>query len=499
MDEGGLPSPGQESRLMRSVVADPLEDGGIAGFGSRLRRGTITAEAATEAYLARIDALDGALGAYECVAADDARRQARVVDALLRSRIDLGPLMGVPVAIKDLFAVDGMPITAGSNLDVSDIVGDEGCFVRRLKRAGCVILGKLKTVEFALGSTGVNYRRGSPRNPWDPALHRLAAGSSSGSGVAMAAGLCGFAIGTDTGGSVRGPAAFCGVVGVKATAGAWPMDGIFPASETFDSIGPLTRSAEDAALVMAALLDAALPPPAPIAGMRLGKLSGFFEKADARVRGCVEAALGALAKAGADIVEVDQLDIAELSETSLHFPTIARAEFIARFGRERFLAGRDDMNPDIASRASAGLSIPADAYVRALHRHRELQAVGNRMMAGVDAWIAPTKWHLPPPCPANWRDLDGDRELDEHCSGPTRAVNVLGMCAISLPVQQYGAPLPVGMQVICPSSAELRLLAIARSIERVIGRPSIPDLRSFLRASSEDHESKTPESGEKST
>jgi aspartyl-tRNA(Asn)/glutamyl-tRNA(Gln) amidotransferase subunit A len=451
-----------------------------------LRRGAITAEAATEAYLARIDALDGALGAYEYVAADDARRQARVVDALLRSGTDLGPLTGVPIAIKDLFAVDGMPTTAGSNLDVTEIVGDEGNFVRRLKRAGCVILGKLKTVEFALGSTGVNYRRGSPRNPWDSALHRLAAGSSSGSGVAMAAGLCGFAIGTDTGGSVRGPAAFCGVVGVKATAGAWPMDGIFPASETFDSIGPLTRSAEDAAIVVATLLDARPPPPAPMVGMRLGKLSAFFDQADAHVLGCIDAALAALANAGAEIVEVDTCDIAELDETSPHFPTIARAEFVARFGRERLLAGRGRMNPDIASRASAGLSVPADAYIQALHRHRELHAVGQRKIAGVDAWVAPTKWHLPPLCPADWRDLDGDRQLDELCAGPTRAVNVLGMCAISLPIQQYGAPLPVGMQVICPPSAEFRLLAIARSIERVIGRSPTPDLQGFLRTSAKN-------------
>src|ERR1700722_12345781 len=120
---------------MRSVAPDPLEDGGIAGFGSRLRGGAITAEAAAEAYLARIDALDGALGAYEYVAADDARHQACAVDALLRSRTDLGPLMGVPVAIKDVFAVDGMPTTAGSNLGVAEIAGGEGGFGRLLKAA----------------------------------------------------------------------------------------------------------------------------------------------------------------------------------------------------------------------------------------------------------------------------------------------------------------------------------------------------------------------------
>ena len=146
-----------------------------------------------------------------------------------------------------------MPTTAGSNVDASDIIGGEGTFVRALRQAGCVILGKAMTVEFAIGSTGTNYNRGTPRNPWETEVFRLPSGSSSGSGVAVAAGLCGFAIGTDTGGSIRGPAAFCGTFGLKTSPGTWPLDGVFPMSKTLDTIGPMTKTAADAAVVWAAL------------------------------------------------------------------------------------------------------------------------------------------------------------------------------------------------------------------------------------------------------
>ena len=140
------------------------------------------------------------------------------------------------MAVKDLLAVDGMPTTAGSNVDVADLIGPEGRFVKCLKRAGCVILGKTKTVEFALGGAGSNRVRGTPRNPWDAEVFRAPGGSSSGSVVAMASGMCGFAIGSDTVVRVRGPAAFCGVFGLKTTTGLWPTDGVFPLSPTLDTL-----------------------------------------------------------------------------------------------------------------------------------------------------------------------------------------------------------------------------------------------------------------------
>jgi aspartyl-tRNA(Asn)/glutamyl-tRNA(Gln) amidotransferase subunit A len=200
-----------------TLVPDPLAQGGIAGYGRRLRQGAITAAAATEAYLERIAALDPKLGAYQHVAAEQALASARALDRLLAAGTDLGPLMGVPVAIKDIFAVDGMPTTAGSQLEVADLIGPEGPFVQALRRAGCVILGKVKTVEFALGAVGISRPRGTPWNPWDAAMHRIPGGSSSGPAVAVAAGLCGSAIGSDTGGSVRLPACFCGTFGLKTS------------------------------------------------------------------------------------------------------------------------------------------------------------------------------------------------------------------------------------------------------------------------------------------
>ncbi len=222
---------------MGTLPADPLADGGITAFGRRLRQGEISAELATNSYLQRIETLEPRLQAFEHVAAEEALAAAQAIDRLLAAGTDLGPLMGVPVAIKDLFAVEGMPTTAGSNIDVIDIIGPEGSFVKNLKRAGCVILGKTKTVEFALGAAGTNRVRGTPRNPWDAKVFRVPGGSSSGSAVAVATGMCGFAIGSDTGGSVRIPAALCGTIGLKTTVGLWPLDGVFPLAPSFDTIG----------------------------------------------------------------------------------------------------------------------------------------------------------------------------------------------------------------------------------------------------------------------
>lgn len=463
---------------MTTLSPDPLARG-IQEFARELRRGDTSAAQATDAYLSRIEALDGVLGAYEHVAADQARNQAQAIDQLIRSGTDLGPLMGVPVSIKDIFAVDGMPTTSGSNVDVTDLVGSEGSFIKRLKQAGCVILGKAKTVEFALGSSGTNYARGTPRNPWDAASFRLASGSSSGSAVAVAAGLCGFSIGSDTGGSIRGPAGFCGVVGLKTTGGLWPLDGAFPLSKTFDSIGSLNASAEDAAQTIAALLGRQRPAPAPLSGLRLGRVSPLFEDADQKVTECIDAALNALAAQGAEIIEVVLPDLAAANDV---FTTISRPELIAALGRERFSAIRDQMNIDVADRAAPGLSITADVYIEAMWRHHRFRELGRQAMRDVDAWIAPSKLKLPPVFPGKFVSLEKDKELISLCAGPTRVANTFGFCAISQPVQQYGADLPIGMQIMCGEFDELRLLSIALAVERVIGRPAKPDISAFLRS-----------------
>ncbi|HAK53815.1 MAG TPA: amidase, partial [Gammaproteobacteria bacterium] len=185
--------------MKSNLTEDPLKGIDIASFGASLRRGETTSEDATRAYLSRIGALDKKLEAYQYIAEEYAIETARAMDALLASGNDLGPLMGVPVAIKDIYAVDGMPTTNGSLIKTDHITGPEGKFVRKLKQAGCVILGKTRTVEFALGVTGINEARGTPWSPWDLSNKRIPGGSSSGSAVATAAGLCMFAMGSDTG------------------------------------------------------------------------------------------------------------------------------------------------------------------------------------------------------------------------------------------------------------------------------------------------------------
>ncbi|MDG2286992.1 MAG: amidase, partial [Alphaproteobacteria bacterium] len=297
---------------MTHCPTEPLENGGIAKYAQDLRAGRITAAAATRAYLDRIEALDHKLGAFQHVAAEQAMAAATAIDQLLAAGTDLGPLMGVPVGIKDIYAVEGMPTTNGSLYDASHITGPEGRFVRGLKQAGCVVLGKTKTVEYALGATGVNEARGTPWNPWDLETHRMPGGSSSGSGVATAAGLCAFAMGSDTGGSVRIPACFNGIFGHKTTIGMLPTDGVFPLSPTLDTVGPLTRSAADAAIIHAIMTGEDIPAAAPLAGLRLGRpTSFFFEDAEPEVLACVEAALASLVEAGVEIVDVDIPDARE--------------------------------------------------------------------------------------------------------------------------------------------------------------------------------------------
>jgi len=462
---------------MAGLIPDPLAAGGIAGFGERLRRGETTAEATVEAYLKRIEALEPRLGAFEHVASEQALGAAHALDRLLAAGTDLGPLMGVPVAVKDLFAVEGMPTTAGSNLDVSATIGPEGTFVKALKRAGCVIMGKTKTVEFALGGAGTNVVRGTPWNPWDATRHRAPGGSSSGSAVAVAAGLSAFAIGSDTGGSVRGPAAWCGVFGLKTTVGLWPTDGVFPLSRTLDSIGPLTRSAADAAVVFAALSGRPTATPAPWRGLRLGKpASFFFDDLDDDVERCSAAMIAALAGAGAEIVDIDLPEVAELSAI---FAPVSATELIAVLGRKRFLAERHRMDPVVAGRAALGLETTADAYIRLKWRHRDLCRIMDQRMRGFDGWITPTRNIVAPPV-ADYDTSEAGVKRAAKTGLNTRPGNLFGFCGTSSPIHALGSDLPVGFQVLCPARAEERALSIARAFEAIVGAPPLPDLSAFL-------------------
>ncbi len=457
---------------MTSFPSDPLESGGIAGFSADLRAGRATATAVTRAYLDRIAALDDRLGAFQHVAEQQAMATANAIDNLLAAGTDLGPLMGVPVGIKDIYAVDGMPITNGSLYDASHITGPEGPFVKRLKSAGCIILGKTRTVEFALGATGVSSARGTPWNPWDPETHRTPGGSSSGSGVAMAAGLCAFAMGSDTGGSVRIPACLNGIFGHKTTIGLFPTDGVFPLSSTLDTLGPLTRTAADAAIIHATMTGEDLPVAAELRGLRLGRpTSFFFEDIDPDVMACVEQALAFLVEAGVEIVDVD---IPDAHERDWLFPSICPPELLAALGEDAFRQLQPNMDPVIAARAEKGFEVSGRQHAAAIARHRQLAKLAEAAMEGLDGWVAPTCPFVP--LPVDSFDDPAALARSMLASRNCQPGNLFRLCAITTPVHRFGSNLPVGLQVICRHGADTQALSIGMAIESHFGPSPRPDL-----------------------
>ena len=451
---------------------DPLADGGIAVFAENLRAGRTTICKVTSAYLDRIESLDTKLGAFQYVAKEQAMAAAEAMDKLLASGTDLGPLMGVPIGIKDIYAVDQMPTTNGSLFDASGITGSEGRFVTGLKQAGCIILGKTKTVEFALGATGVNEARGTPWNPWDLKVHRTPGGSSSGSGVATAAGLCAFAMGSDTGGSVRIPACFNGIFGHKTSIGLLPTDGVFPLSPTLDTLGPLTRNAADAAIIHAIMTGSDIPAPAPLKGLRLGKPTRFFfDNLDPEVESCVELALQSLMDAGVEIVEVE---IPDPNERDWVFPAIAPPEFLAAIGENDFHQALPNMDRVTGARAKKGLDITGMQHAAAIIRHNQLADLADDAFEGLDGWVSPTCTFLPMPV-ADLAEA-GAAEKSAQASRNTQPGNIFKLCAITTPVHQFGSPLPVGLQVMCRRGFDTHALSIGLALETHFGPGAKPNL-----------------------
>ena len=444
-------------------------------FGARFRRGEISAHETAATMLARIEALEPKLAAFVFVDPERALAHAEGIDRLRAAGVDLGPLMGVPVAIKDLFSVANMPTLAGSRVNIADLVPAQGRFVTGLQRNGCIILGKTTTTEFALGGYNLTHRL--PHNPCDPAVARMTGGSSHGSAVAMAAGLAGFTIGSDTGGSVRLPAALCGVVGYKTTAGHWPEDGIFPLSRHMDSIGTFTAGMADAALIHAALSSRKPLPPLRPEGLVLGlPINHFLDRLDAAVQSCFARALDMLRAAGARIVDID---VPEAAEIDVVFGRLIPAELIGFLGRDRFLAQESRMDPVAAARARAGLELAADEYVRLTARQRALIAIMEERSRGIDAWITPTVAVLPEPA-ADFRDVETVAAWNRLTTRNTRPGNLFGQCGVSLPIHHLGAALPVGLQLCGVPDGDERLLALANAVELVVGRPRVPNRDALL-------------------
>lgn len=454
---------------------DPLAATSLAVLAKRVETGEVTALDLVDTYLARIDCLDPVLEAFEYVAEDSARAQARDIDARRLAGEPLGPLAGLPVAVKDLFVVDGMPTRGGSNLDLSELLPErEGPVVAELRTADAIIIGKTRTVEFAFGASGINLSRGTPWNPADASRRRVPGGSSSGSAVAVAAGLAAFALGSDTGGSVRIPAALCGIFGLKTSFGLWSTDGVLPLSPTFDTVGLLTRTAADAARVFETLSRTTLPMAPDISHVHLAHPRGYELPLEPDVRDAFHAAVKRLRKAGATFGIVE---MSEAAERAAVFPVVLATELMDFFGVERFAAERGRIDPVIAERMARGLDPDRTPYADALSRHRTLTNVMTERLAGFDGWVAPTT-AIVAPTADDFGDVERGLQLTLAITGNTQPANLFGQCAVTLPLRSPS--LPVGFQIAGAPGGDAALLALACEVEGVLGDAGSLDVAGFV-------------------
>lgn len=446
-------------------MVPPLALRGLATLADELRQRRLSAESVAQEALDRIDSLEPKLEAFTCVARERALSAARDIDGKRSRGESLSPLAGLPIAIKDLFSVDGLPTTAGSQLDIRDLVPPQGRLMSRLLAAGCVPLGKTRTTEFALG--GFNLNRPPPWNPCDLEARRMTGGSSHGSAVAMAANLAAFALGSDTGGSVRWPAALCGVVGYKASVGYWPGDGIFPLSPEMDSPGIFTVTANDAAFVEAAIASRPLGAMPGIDSLRLAlPTEHFLENLEAPVAACFEAAVRRLSAAGARIVELPVPEAAWIDDI---FACLVPADLLGFLGRERFSRDRSLLDPVAAARLDRGFAVSAEEYAKVVALRRQAERQVAERSGGIDAWISPTVPVLPHPI-AQYRTVGDVAAWNRLATQNTRPGNLFGQCGVSLPIHHLGAALPVGLQLTASGGQDARLLDVSRAVEALLAR-----------------------------
>ena len=437
----------------------------IVEAGHRLRAKTLTAEALTEACLANIAARNDELKAFITVTAEVARTAARQADHERAAGLDRGPLHGIPIALKDLIDQAGAPTTAGSSVRPLTPVGTDAIVTARLKAAGAVLVGKTNLHEFAFGTTSEDSAFGAVRNPLDTT--RSAGGSSGGSAAALRAGMALGAIGTDTGGSIRIPAAACGLVGLKPGFGEVPVDGVVPLSTTLDHVGPLARTVADAAAILGVLSRVtlrALQPP-PVARLRLGRLTGYFEELiEPAVRAAYESALDRLSGAGVRITSVSVPHAADAAAIYLHICLPEAAAYHA----ETLERCPERYAPNVRVRLEMGRYILAEDYLRAQTARLVLQREVEVALADVDALVLPTLPIVAPTLGLETVDFGGRREAVRAVMlRLTQPFNLSRHPAVALPCGT-AAGLPVSMQVVGKHARTGALLDLCAALGPIV-------------------------------
>ena len=425
----------------------------------------------------RIHQLQPKLNSFITVTEEEGRKAATEAESEIRKGQYRGPLHGIPISIKDLFATRGVRTTAGSKVLAQWVPDYDATAVARLHQAGMVLVGKTHMHEFAYGVTSDNPHYGPARNPWDPT--RVPGGSSGGSAAAVASSQCTASLGSDSGGSIRTPAAVCGVVGLKPTYGRVSRYGAIPLAWSLDHVGPLSKSVEDAAIMLAAIAGpdpkdpSASSRPLPdyrqemrgsIRGLRLGvPRQYFFEHVDPEIQKLVSAAIHQLESMGATLVEVDIPDLENCSAMEAHI-TLAEASSY----HEPYLNKQaDDYGPGVRTNLEAGRYLLATDYVKSQRARTLLQRNFNQAFKHADVIVSPTLPALPPLVGEVWVQSGN---LREHVIDAFLRFNIpfdlTGFPAISIPCGLGSTGLPIGLQIAGKAFDETTVLRVANAYEQ---------------------------------
>jgi aspartyl-tRNA(Asn)/glutamyl-tRNA(Gln) amidotransferase subunit A len=433
----------------------------------------------TRACLARIEKLNPSLNAFITVTAEAALASARIAEVEISRDGWKGPLHGIPIALKDLLDTAGVRTTAGSGLFSERIPEHDAEVVRRLKAAGAVLLGKLNMHEFAYGGSSAFSHFGPVHNPWS--LSCSPGGSSGGSAAAVSAQLCYAALGSDTGGSIREPAAYCGIVGLKPTYGRVSTSGAIPLSWSLDHLGPMTRTVHDAALVLQTIAgydpqdpgstdmpvpDFAADIDAATSALRLGiPRDYFYDDLHPDIQAAMQTALGVLGRLTHSQRDVPPL-AADASYASIMEPYVAVLSAEAYEFHKDFVARSPELyQAATLKRIRAGSEVTLSTYMHSRRRLEQARQAVTRCFTDVDLVITPTT-PLPPPALSDLGDPSMARPLELRMLHNTRPFNLLGLPTISVPCGFTSEQLPIGLQISGPLGSETLVLRLARAYER---------------------------------
>jgi aspartyl-tRNA(Asn)/glutamyl-tRNA(Gln) amidotransferase subunit A len=438
----------------------------IAALRERIAGGTLSHEALIEQVL-EAAALPAAQHVFTRLYADAARAAARHADAAHKAGVQLGPLAGLPVSIKDLYDVAGETTMAGSAVCAGEPPAvRDAVAVARLRTQGAAIVGKTNMTEFAFSGVGINPHYGTPRNPADAGTARIPGGSSSGAAVSVALGLAVAGLGSDTGGSIRIPAALCGLVGFKGTQSRVPRTGAFELARSLDTVCAMARSVEDCLTVDAAIADAPLAVRRrPLQGLRLAvPATLMFDGIEPAVARAFERAVQTLSAAGAQVVDITLAELGEIG--TVNAPGGFSPVEASAVHRERFAARREGFDSRVAARIALGTEVRAADYIAMQDRRRDWAGRVEHALEGFDALLCPTVPIVAPPIDALAEDA-AFFQANGLLLRNTFAINLLDGCAFSLPCHAPGE-LPVGLMLSSVRGDDARLAGVALAVESAL-------------------------------